>query len=489
MKLKLTALILLLKLTGSYADVISRFNDIKQDPNALYAFFKAMPKGGELHYHLAGGPYAETMLKLAESGNYCIDTNTYIMAPSTTPCKNISAKDLPKDQKQYIQTIQAWSMSHYVPGPESKHDHFFNSFQKFLNLVVDFRPELLADVMKRAADQHEHYLEIMDLPDNAASAGFGDLLKNTSYLDDKRTLLLKNTAFQDNIAKTVRESSHLLQKTRALLDCNSPSAPAACQVKITFLYYVLREQPLDNVFAQALNGFEAISRSKGELVGINLVQPENGYISLRDYRAQMKIFNYLHQKYPNVHISLHAGELSHANATPEDLGFHVHDAVLTAHAERIGHGVDIAAENDLHTTLDHMLKHQVAVEINLISNKEILNVSGKEHPLKFYLSNNIPVVLSTDDEGILRTDLTQQYVEAALVQGLDYPAIKQINRNALSYAFLPGASIWTDNQKAEIRSECKDLNSASCKTFVETSEKAKLQWQLEQQLKDFEMTF
>ncbi len=60
-----------------YASVDSYFSHIKKDSSALYAFFKTMPKGGELHYHLAGGAYPETMLALAANGNYC-SINTHL---------------------------------------------------------------------------------------------------------------------------------------------------------------------------------------------------------------------------------------------------------------------------------------------------------------------------------------------------------------------------------------------------------------------------
>ena len=60
-------------ISGTQAQVSSYFYHIKKDPKALYAFFKDMPKGGELHYHLAGGAYPETMLLLASKGNYCIN--------------------------------------------------------------------------------------------------------------------------------------------------------------------------------------------------------------------------------------------------------------------------------------------------------------------------------------------------------------------------------------------------------------------------------
>jgi len=38
--------------------------------------------------------------------------------------------------------------------------------------------------------------------------------------------------------------------------------------------------------------------------------------------------------------------LAPGNVTPEGLGFHIRDSVLTGHAERIGHGVDIMHETE-----------------------------------------------------------------------------------------------------------------------------------------------
>ena len=45
----------------------------KLGPPELYAFFKPMPKGAELHYHLGGGIYAETTLDEAVRQHLCID--------------------------------------------------------------------------------------------------------------------------------------------------------------------------------------------------------------------------------------------------------------------------------------------------------------------------------------------------------------------------------------------------------------------------------
>lgn len=515
------------------ANVQSYLDQIKDNPNALYTFFKSMPKGGELHYHLSGGAYPETMLKLASKEDYCLNTTTWTVSKNSPGCNRPLAKLAEKSEvggdtpvhedlstaltkrfafpvefrkkstevettnildqpKLYASTVRSWSMKDFVPGKESGHDHFFNSFEKFHVIVADHQPELVVAVLKTAAQQNEQYMELMLLPDNAHSLSFGDLVKNTTSFSQKRKILLANKDFQNNISHTVTEADHIIQQAHQELGCATLSEKKACQIKVKFLYYSLREQPLDNLFAQTLNAFEAVAQSmknKGVLVGVNLVQPEDGIISLRDYHKQMQMYQYMHQIYPQVNISLHAGELTQEIVTPKDLEDHIHDALFTGQAQRIGHGVDIAYENNAKDTLDHMAAQHKAVEINLISNLKILNISGREHPLNYYLKHHVPVVLSTDDEGILRTNLSLQYVEAVLSHGLDYKTIKQINRNALTYAFLPGKSIWSDANKAQLIQDCQDLNSQNCKKFIKTSEKAQLQWNLEQKLNEFENKF
>lgn len=476
-------------LSPVHANINEHFNQIKTDPNALYAFLKVMPKGGELHYHLAGGSYPETMLSIAVKGNYCMDLTNLAVTKMAPHCDGIKLNDLFNKPELYSKVIRDWSMKDFVAGKETGHDHFFNGFMKYMPIVFDYKPQLIADVIQRAAQQNEQYLELMDIPDNANSLRFGELIQNIDSNDKKKQLLLENKDFQNNVEQTIFESDTMLNNAYMELGCKTnPDAPP-CKVKVKLIYYMLREQPLDNLFAQALNAFEAASRSKGNLVGVNLVQPEDGIISLRDYHKQMQVFNYLHQQYPQVHIALHAGELAPEAVTPEDLSYHIHDALFTGHAQRIGHGVDIGYEDNAETTIKYMAEHHIPVEINLISNQKILNISGSKHPLNYYLSHKVPVVLSTDDEGVLRTDLTRQYVEAVLGHGLDYPTLKQINRNALTYAFLPGKSIWANADKAEFISECHDLNSQTCHGFIKQNEKANLQWNLEKKLLAFEQKF
>ena len=487
LKTMLFPLCLLLSSVLQATAVDTCVNQLKNNPQALYHVLKKMPKGGELHYHLAGGPSPEVMLSLAAShGHYCLDPNS-LAVTQDKDCHGVAIADLTKQSNLYHKVIKTWSMEDFVnSNAENGHDHFFSTFMKFMPIVFAFRPQLLADTMRRAAEQHENYLEIMDIPDNAQSRTFGDLLAHSPSYEKKRILLLQNKAFQKNIQYTISTTDTMISQAYQELDCHQPSPHPACNIKVKVLYYVLREQPLDNLFAQALNAFAAANQSQGNLVGVNLVQPEGGAISLRDYQQQMLIFNYLHHVYPKVHIALHAGELTEERAPHQDLTNHIRQALLVGKAERIGHGSDITYEKNANHTAQYMAKHHIPVEINLSSNEAVLNIYGQQIPLAYYLDHQVPVILSTDDEGILRTDLTTQYLKAILEHNLSYNTMKQLNRNTLTYAFISGKSIWANPEKAIPVEACRPFSALSCAHFIAHNEKAQLQWHLEQQLLLFE---
>ena len=469
------------------AGIIEHFNTIKSDPKALYAFFKGMPTGGELHYHFDGSSSPETMLSFAARGDYCLDPETFTLSHFKTVCHDLTAKQLLKNQPRFEQTIRAWSMKDFSRSKGSPINHFYSAFAKAGTIQSDFDTHLLANIMERAANQHELYLEMiaLHLEDDKK---YAKLIQSAANMAEKKRILLANPDFQNSINRSIHESNRLLTQSRKILDCDSMPEKAACSLTVKFQYYVNREESLDQVFAQALAGFVTATQSN-DIVGVNMVGAEHGVICLHDYKAHMDMFNFLHTAYPKVHIALHAGEISPRLAKPKDLSFHIHDAVFTGQAERIGHGVDITHEDDLTNLLNYMAKKPVAVEINLTSNRELLNIYGKKHPLRFYLKHHVPVVLSTDDEGILRTDLTHEYVDAVIGHKLDYPTIKAINRNTLTYSFLPGKSLWADAQKQIIVPECQHLSSTVCQAFIKESLKATLQWTLEEKLRGFETSY
>ncbi len=459
---------------------------LPQDPHALYAFLEAMPKGGELHYHLAGGAYAEPMLAEAANHPWCLETHTQRINTQTNHCQGILTQHLKTHKKLVQRVINAWSLRDYH-GLHA-HDHFFDSFFKFLPVIQHYPAPMLASVLQRAARQHELYMEIMILPDNGDAIDFAPRIHHLPDYASKQRALLNDPAFVNNIDNTIKTSRDIREKTEKILRCHQAHPDPACQITFKFQTYVLREQSADSVFAQALNAFVAVTRSP-ELVGVNLVQPEDGELSLKNYTEHMRIFQFLHQAYPQVHIALHAGELSTDLPIPaHHLRSHIQDAIRIGQAQRIGHGVDLAYEDNKESLLDWMARVPVPVEINLTSNQRILHVEGDQHPLRLYLSHHVPVVLSTDDEGILRTDLTQQYVMAVKNHHLNYTQLKQINRNALTYSFLPGQSLWAQPDLAIRVPVCRNQQHPRCLRWLKSNPKARLQWTLEQQLERFELS-
>ncbi len=99
-----------------------------------------------------------------------------------------------------------------------------------------------------------------------------------------------------------------------------------------------------------------LSQADPRVVGLNFVAPEDDPVSLADYTLQMRMLEYLHGAMPDTNVSLHAGELTLGLVPPEDLRFHVRQAVELGHAKRIGHGVDVMYESILLGLLREMAR-------------------------------------------------------------------------------------------------------------------------------------
>jgi adenosine deaminase len=479
----------------------------RTDPLNLYAFLVRMPKGADLHNHLTGAVYAESWIRFAAADNLCVDLATHsffqsrAMTDSLPPqpvCGdgNLPAARANQDQHLYDALIDAFSMRSFVPSTGvSGHDHFFDTFAKVHGISHTHTGEYLDEVATRAAAQNEQYLELMLTPPFEHTVGIAKELgwqANRSFSDFRDQLLAKG--LRDDIA-VVRADLDEAESTRRQAErCGEPNPAAACAVQLRYIYQVLRGFPPEQVFAQTLLGFEAASADP-RVVGINLVMPEDGYVSMSDYALQMRMVGFLHGVYPKVHITLHAGELAPDLVTYEGLSFHVRQAVEIAHAERIGHGVDVMYEERPYELLREMAAKHVMVEINLTSNDLILGISGKNHPFPIYRKFGVPVALSTDDEGVSRIDLTHEYVLAVETYALSYADLKQLVRTGLEHNFLPGPSLWREpdvftRPVAACSSEFlgAEKPSTNCAAFLKSSEKAQQQWELERRFRAFEST-
>lgn len=473
--------------TGKYLDTI------KQNPQKLQLFLHDMPKGGDLHNHHGGAGMAENMIKYAKGDKLCINQDNYTVEENPQCSKELLLDNAKQSPEIYDALIDAWSMRHFFSGKETGHDHFFSTFSKYGFISWKHSGEILSEIVNRAGMQNEAYLELMMTPDGNDS---GKLGKQMGW--DEDLARLREKLLNGGLKPIITEMTKSIDADEALenklLLCGTDQAKPGCRVKVRYLYQVLREQAREQVFAQFLAGFEVASKD-ARFVGIDLVQPEDGKISMRDYDLQMRMVGFLHNIYPDVRISLHAGELVPGLVPSDGLRFHIREAVETAHAKRIGHGVDITYEDNMQQLLDEMAKNHIMVEINLSSNEMILGVKGKNHPVLLYMQNQVPVSLSTDDEGVIRTNLTGQYEKAILTYQFPYMTVKEFARNSISYSFLPGEKLWADDHYQQVIKACANdafdapVVSHACQQFLGSSEKARLQWRLEKEFVDFEKKY
>ncbi|MGP0021691.1 MAG: adenosine deaminase family protein [Candidatus Sulfotelmatobacter sp.] len=481
-------------------------DSIRRQPSLLLAFLHDMPKGGDLHNHLDGAIFAEDMIDWAASDNFCVDrTTSRLLAPPCDSCEHYTPKPSIRcaygDHILYNQIVDAWSMRNWRPGDESGHDHFFATFDKFGLASHNHVAEAVATVINRSAREHVQYIEFMHTADGGAAPKLAMQLgwdssadKNNDDFAKMRDKLLAG-GLKEITAATSKTLAEDEARARTELKCGTPDAEPGCSVTVRYLYQVLRGLPPEAVFAQILLGFELAS-SDPRFVGLDLVMPEDWYVPIHDFNLHMAMLDYLHGVYPKVHISLHAGELAFGLVKPEDLSFHIRSSIERGHAERIGHGVTVMLENDPLGLLKEMAARNVLVEINLTSNDQILDVSGDEHPLPIYMKYGVPVAISSDDEGVARSNMTHEYLRAVAGYRLPYTELKRMTRQSIEHSFLPGESLWAETKiifrlVAVCASDVAGAEkpSAACAKFLDANERAREQWKLEGAFAMFEKKF
>ncbi|OAR27681.1 hypothetical protein A8W25_01740 [Streptomyces sp. ERV7] len=474
-------------------------------PGGLALLLRELPKGGDLHHHLGGAVSAESLIGYAARDRKCVDTVTYVVAPAPRPCAagQRPAEDATRPGPFRREVVRAWSMLGFALPPDGDpqpgHDHFFATFGKFAEAEAGHDADMLADVARAAARERTAYVETLvtvaaeplrRLVDRVHPADPGP-----AGLAEFHDTLTRSPRFQEIVREAAAAYDEGFARYRAILGCDRTPTPPACDVVVRFDYQVGRAQPARHVFAQQILGFALARGRLGRVVGVNMVQPEDAPVALRDYPLHMRMIGFLKSRSPSVHVSLHAGELVEGlnGVSRRDLAFHIAQAVDVAGADRVGHGVDLVQERAHQALAARMRRRHVLVEAPLISHAQILRVTGDRHPLHTYLDAGVPLALATDDPGVSRSDLTDVFRLAVTDQGLGIEQLRASARASLDHAFVEGANLWREQDRYDtFAAPCRDDTpdpgrgpGAGCRAFLAASPKAALQWQLERDWRAF----
>lgn len=122
--------------------------------------------------------------------------------------------------------------------------------------------------------------------------------------------------------------------------------------------------------------------------------------------------------------TMHSGELGDVR--------NVRDAMIMG-CSRIGHGVLLQEDP---VALEWARKESIGTVCSLVSNK-LLQVQEdySKHPFLKYLRLGMPVSLSTDDEGMFRTDIANECRIAVTNTDIQYSELAALSRNAITESF------------------------------------------------------
>jgi len=172
---------------------------------------------------------------------------------------------------------------------------------------------------------------------------------------------------------------------------------------------------------------------KHDLVAIDLAGDEY------NFPGEMFVNHFQQVKAADLHITIHAGEAGGSAS--------VWQAIKGLHAERIGHGVAAAQDEEL---MAYMAEHNIAIESCLTSNFQTGTVTDlTQHPIKTFLKHNVSVLLNTDDPAVQGIELKNEFVVAQQQLGFSDKEFTQLQTNALNACFL------SDSEKKILLSAAK----------------------------------
>ncbi len=427
----------------------SLFEDSKTNEALLTLFLTQMPKGGDLHHHYSGTIYAETYLEWVKGNQWFIDSCTLkiIKQPKKKPtkgCQALTVDQLMANNALYRKLLKLWSdkdFSNHHHEQSAPDRNFFNSFSYFYEAARENIDLGLQIIKKRALAENVSYIETMlDQVVEYELTPF-DLKEYTAYNLRLRSAESQNEvdSILDELSNKLNNSEDFSKEITSYISKLNTYHQEIDDDQFTMRYQAYTLRVLDPVFVfKDLLAAYTVSNKSPLVVGVNILGPENNATALKDYTLHMRMFHYLSAKYPDVHKSLHSGELTLGMVRPKDLQFHIKQAREIAGADRIGHGIDLMYEKDAPSLIQD-LKKNAAIEINLTSNEFILGVKDQAHPYLIYSKFGVPIVISSDDTGVSRNNLTNEYLLLATRYQPDYKQLKQYVYNSIEHSFMDEA--------------------------------------------------
>ncbi|HEY4218663.1 MAG TPA: adenosine deaminase [Gemmatimonadaceae bacterium] len=187
-------------------------------------------------------------------------------------------------------------------------------------------------------------------------------------------------------------------------------------VEVRFIPDIARNFPQSQ---QAVLEFTIAGFQEGLFLGLGLGGIEQGF------PPEMFAEVFAAARAAGLHVIAHAGEAAGAAS--------VHGAVVSLHAERIGHGIRCLEDPE---TVALLRDRRIPIEVCPISNYRTGVVPrGAKHPIFQMVAEGLFCTVNSDDPPMFSTSLTNEYLFLAQ-EGMSWDTLWQLNRNAIDAAFL-----------------------------------------------------
>ena len=382
-----------IRINAELYKAISRIDldSLRREPRAMKAFCAEMPKGGLLHVHPTGTADRTTVRSLLEQAN-----------PSMT-----------------FSTISKMVGNFFDPSSYE--------FLKSHNEAVAYGS--LNDAEKNSTINlfftrpgHHPFKEFTGL-----------FIMNGLY----KSPTSENQVYEDFLARAQREHVSYVEFTKDYaidaqmlpkLEKWAADWKQRYGIEVHFNYSFKRDRkPEDN--RKIAQDLVALPESD-VLTGIDILADESNTPALEQGQTSYAtVLAKVKSGQSHLHRTFHAGELGDVR--------NVRDALIFG-AERIGHGVLM---NNDPLALEYARRHHTGVEINLVSNYRLESVADlHQHPFLRYLRLGLRPSLSTDDEGMLETDINHECETAISVSDMSYAELKQLVMNSIETSFAKPAT-------------------------------------------------
>lgn len=244
----------------------------------------------------------------------------------------------------------------------------------------------------------------------------------------------------DSPGAFVRDFRAALKRAGAQVDSFDPADPGP---RIGFLWIVDRRQrdTCARVVRHAVAAHEELPRF---VLGLDLAGAEGT-------SAPHELAAHFEPAFRScMRVTIHAGE----GEPPQNIW----EAAYHLHADRIGHGLTLAQHPML---MQRFRDRGVALELCPTSNREVVgfadpavpeSTSWPPYPITDLLRAGVPLTINTDNPGISRTTLADEYLTASRMAGGFSPWVAlRVLRAAYDHAFVPAAERAALTRAAERR--------------------------------------